>query len=196
MPRRFDKEGGWMKELTKQALASSLCKLLEQRPISQVTVKDITQDCGFNRQTFYYHFQDIYDLFFWSLGRELRQYIESKRIDQTDMSAYLRALFDYFRKNERRFRHGYDPINRVQYETIFAERIGPLLAARLRTYPEAETVAAEDIDFLASFYTLSISGLIIKWIEEGMPDECCVQLDKYCLVLEGSAQTLLNKFAR
>ena len=51
-----------MSQVTKRALAASLIKLLSQKPLDKVTVKDIIEDCGVNRQTFYYHFKDKYDL--------------------------------------------------------------------------------------------------------------------------------------
>ena len=47
---------------TKKALADSLKDLLRTRPLSKVTIADITEGCGINRMTFYYHFRDIYDL--------------------------------------------------------------------------------------------------------------------------------------
>lgn len=43
---------------TKRALAASFKKLLAQRGIDKITVKDIVEECGVNRQTFYYHFHD------------------------------------------------------------------------------------------------------------------------------------------
>ena len=47
-----------MSLLTEKALAASLKKLLEKKTLDKITVKDITDDCGVNRQTFYYHFHD------------------------------------------------------------------------------------------------------------------------------------------
>ena len=54
-----------MSQITKKAMASSLKKLLETKTLSKITVSDITDDCEINRHTFYYHFQDIYDLVEW-----------------------------------------------------------------------------------------------------------------------------------
>ena len=48
-----------MSEITKRAFASSLKKMLAKRPLEKIRVIDITEDCGVNRQTFYYHFHDI-----------------------------------------------------------------------------------------------------------------------------------------
>ena len=48
-----------MANFTKKAIEASFIKLLTERPISQITVKDIVTDCGINRNTFYYYFEDI-----------------------------------------------------------------------------------------------------------------------------------------
>lgn len=47
---------------TKKAIAFTLKELLLEKPISKITINDITERCDINRQTFYYHFQDITDL--------------------------------------------------------------------------------------------------------------------------------------
>ena len=51
-----------MSQTTKRALAQSLKRLMARKPLSKITISDITEDCGISRMTFYYHFQDIYDL--------------------------------------------------------------------------------------------------------------------------------------
>ena len=50
---------------TKQALEDGFKRLLSQRSMYNITVKDIVEECGVNRQTFYYHFHDIYALLEW-----------------------------------------------------------------------------------------------------------------------------------
>ena len=60
-----------MSQVTKRALEASLKNLLLKKPLSKITINDITEDCGINRMTFYYHFKDIYDLVEWSCrGRQ------------------------------------------------------------------------------------------------------------------------------
>ena len=55
-----------MSQVTKRALEESLKHLLLQKPLDKITITDITDDCGISRMTFYYHFQDIFDLVEWS----------------------------------------------------------------------------------------------------------------------------------
>ena len=57
-----------MSQVTKRALEQSLKNLLLKKPLTKITVGDITEDCGINRMTFYY--QKIYTI--WSNGRALK----------------------------------------------------------------------------------------------------------------------------
>ena len=51
-----------MAKFTKRAIMLSLLKLLKQKSVDKVTVKDICDECEINRNTFYYYFKDIYDV--------------------------------------------------------------------------------------------------------------------------------------
>ena len=49
-----------MPSFTKKAIVASFLKLVAKKPFDKITVRDIVDDCGINRNTFYYYFQDIY----------------------------------------------------------------------------------------------------------------------------------------
>ncbi|WP_333673104.1 TetR/AcrR family transcriptional regulator [Holdemanella porci] len=51
-----------MSNLTKLALEQSLKRFLLKKPLDKITIKDLTDDVGISRMSFYYHFKDIYDL--------------------------------------------------------------------------------------------------------------------------------------
>lgn len=48
---------------TKHALAEALKTLMAQKPFDKITIRDISELAGIRRQNFYYHFDDVYDLF-------------------------------------------------------------------------------------------------------------------------------------
>ena len=48
-----------MASLTRKSIMESFIRLLDERPLNKISVKDIVEDCGINRNTFYYHFTDI-----------------------------------------------------------------------------------------------------------------------------------------
>ena len=62
---------------TKRILARSLKELCQHRNFEKISINDLTSNCNLNRQTFYYHFQDKYDLLQWLYYDELFKDIEN-----------------------------------------------------------------------------------------------------------------------
>ena len=79
---------------TKKEFAASLKKLMEKKPLSKITVSEIAQDCDVNRKTFYYHFEDIYDLLQWMLEQEAVEVV--KQFDlMVDYEEAITFVLDY-----------------------------------------------------------------------------------------------------
>ena len=51
--------------ITKRAIAEALKQVCKEKPFDKISISDITAVCGLNRQTFYYHYQDKYELLSW-----------------------------------------------------------------------------------------------------------------------------------
>ena len=51
-----------MSAFTEKAIVDAFVSLLNEHPLDKITVKNIIDKCGVNRSTFYYYFEDIYDL--------------------------------------------------------------------------------------------------------------------------------------
>ena len=87
-----------MSQTTKRALEASLKKLLLQKPLNKITINDITEDCGVNRMTFYYHFKDKFDLVNWIYDVE---YLSHVQIGENLIGwGSVLHLCDYFYENK------------------------------------------------------------------------------------------------
>lgn len=76
---------------TQRVLKESLLKILQERPIERVTVKEICDRADINRSTFYVHYgspQELLD----SIKNELYDEIKAKKKDFTDIKAYMRQI--------------------------------------------------------------------------------------------------------
>ena len=51
-----------MSQLTQQAIVETTMRLVEQKTVKKITVRDIVEACGITRNTFYYYFHDIYEV--------------------------------------------------------------------------------------------------------------------------------------
>lgn len=182
-----------MSQIMKKALADSLKKLLSKRSIDKITVKDITDECGVNRQTFYYHFEDIYNLMEWILSEDTKSYLATHAGALDDWKSSVAIVFNFLHGNRKMIINAYDSINRLQYELLVKNMVKPLIDRKISEYPQSLKISGEKADFLSNFYTWGCVGLTLKWVEEGMPDEYQVHLDNYFIMIDGSIENLLYK---
>ena len=66
----MDSKNSSVSEQTKQQLAAALKTLMAQKPMDKITISELTAHCKIRRQSFYYHFEDIYDLKRWMIQSE------------------------------------------------------------------------------------------------------------------------------
>ena len=81
-----------MSQITKRALEQSLKNLLREKPLSKITVTDITEDCGISRMTFYYHFKDIYDLVEWACMEDAAKALANKKTYDTWQQGFIQIF--------------------------------------------------------------------------------------------------------
>ena len=90
---------------TRKAIMDSCIKLLNERPVNKISVKDIVEDCGINRNTFYYHFCDLPSLIEAITQEEADQIIQKicDRYDFAGMSGDCGGIYVEAspRRNER-----------------------------------------------------------------------------------------------
>ena len=87
-----------MSSSTKESLAAALKQMMNVKPIGKITVKDLVEICGVNRQTFYYHFDDVYDLLEWVFEEDANRFLPQKVVYEhwrEDIMIYL----DYLQEN-------------------------------------------------------------------------------------------------
>ena len=87
-----------MASFTKEALGAALKKVMAQKPINKITVKDLVEICGVNRQTFYYHFNDVYDLLEWVFEEDANRVLP-KEVKYDNWQEDVMIFFDYLKNN-------------------------------------------------------------------------------------------------
>lgn len=159
-----------MSQLTKKALAHSLKKLMRKTPISKITVNDLVADCGVNRRTLYYHFQDIYDLLEWIYKTEIREVIADNRTLDTWNLAFL-AIFDYLKTNEKIVFNTFHSIDRNSLETHLYNELYLLVHGILRDVFTNSNLSEDQIRNVAHFYKILFGGIVIDWIKNDMKED-------------------------
>lgn len=84
---------------TKRLLAQSLMDLMTTTPLEKISVNDIVDHAGVGRNTFYYHFEDKYDLVNWYFQSVVTQFLV-ERSAYASWNALLEAVEDYLLENK------------------------------------------------------------------------------------------------
>lgn len=180
---------------TKEALADSLLKLLSKRSFDKITVKDIVEDCGVNRQTFYYHFHDIYDLVEW-IFQDAAARVAQKNLDYDDWTAGLEILMQFLQDNRMLILNAYNSINHEAVANYIKVGLRPYCAAIVehQAAEMPDPVDPEDLEFVTDLFTLAATGLVTRWIGQQMrPGDSTMQsMGKFKIAMSGSIRFMLH----
>lgn len=183
-----------MSQITKNALAASLKKLLSKKELSKITITNITEECGVNRQTFYYHFKDIYDLLEWIFANEIVEKVERETTIENWQNNFKYVL-DYILKNKKFIIKIYNSLSRKmlldflfkQYNTIFIGIIDDLS----KNY----NITKENEIFIANFYKYGFAGVIENWIVTEMKESPENIIKKLNVMISGSFEEAVKKMS-
>ena len=181
-----------MSQTTKRALEASFKKLLLEKPLNKITINDITEDCGVNRMTFYYHFKDIYDLVDWILAEDAAKAMEGRRGFGTWSEAYLDVLRQ-LQDNKTLVLNVYRSVGREQVEQYLYKMLDPLL----RMFIERENIPVqeEDKQFIIDFYKYGFVGMVLEWIRRDMKTEPAIMAERLNTMMHGDLKRALLRFS-
>ena len=182
-----------MSQVTKRALEQSLKNLLLKKPLTKITVGDITDDCGINRMTFYYHFKDIYDLVEWSCLEDAKRALEEKKTYDTWQQGFLQ-IFKAVQENKPFILNVYRCVHREQVEKYLQPLVDHLLLNVINEEAAGITVRDEDKQFIAQVYSYMFIGLMLDWIKDDMREDPQQIVEKLSKLIKGSVSVALSRF--
>lgn len=182
-----------MSQVTKRALEQSLKNLLLKKPLTKITVSDITDDCGINRMTFYYHFKDIYDLVEWSCLEDAKMALEEKKTYDTWQQGLLQ-IFKAVQENKSFILNVYRCVHREQVEKYLQPLVDQLLLNVINEEAAGITVRDEDKQFIAQVYSYMFIGLMLDWIKDDMREDPQQIVEKLSKLIKGSVSVALSRF--
>lgn len=182
-----------MSQITKRALEESLKKMLLKKSVNKITISDITEDCGINRMTFYYHFKDIYDLVEWSCVEDAARALDGKKTYDTWQQGF-QQIFQAVLDNKPFVQNVYQSVNREQVETYLYSLTHNLLIGVIEEKAVGMQVRDEDKEFIADFFKFAFVGLMLDWIRNGMKKDPQQIIDRLSILIEGDITRALIKY--
>lgn len=179
-------------QLTKRALEESLKRLLLEKPLNKITIADITSDCGISRMTFYYHFQDIYDLVEWACEEDAARAIAGNKTADTWQTGLL-DTFLALRKNKPFIASIYHDMSREQVERFLVPVVSDLVKSVVDEHAARRHVREQDRDFIARFFAHALIGTVLDWIARDMRDDPQQLVQRVATIADGAIETALDR---
>jgi probable dihydroxyacetone kinase regulator len=150
---------------TKVIISESLKDVMKRKPLKLISVQDIVDNCGYSRNTFYYHFIDKQDLTNWIYTNEVLRIIRPITIDHPFdyWGEALEAIYDNrtFYENALSF-HGQN-----SFEDFSLNELSDALLSMIDQYADHRPIEKTSRVFIAKFYSSGISKMTIDWINSG-----------------------------
>lgn len=149
---------------TKKALADSLKKAMRHKSFSKITVSEIIADCGLNRKTFYYHFDDIYGLLKWMFEEETSSITQGFDL-LVDTEEAIAFVMDYVEKNDYIISCANDPVGGEELKRFLT---ASFMEIANNIVDGAEIMSGRKLDhaykeFLCHFYVSAVANILTEW---------------------------------
>lgn len=181
-----------MANFTEEAIKSTFLELLQHKSVSKITVREIVDACGINRNTFYYHYDSIPDLveeivsdITDSLVREnasVKTLEECIEIGANVALEYKRVLLNI-----------YNSSNRSVYEIHLMRLCQNVVELYIDSVFGDTVVSDEDREILIRFYKCECFGQVIEWMNNNMSYNIVEQFSRLCKIREGFAEEVVRR---
>ncbi len=181
-----------MANFTREAIKASFIKLLEERPLSQISVKDIVSDCGVNRNTFYYYYEDVPTLLEKIVEEDAERIIE-KYPALDSIEACLDAAAEFALEHRRAVLHIYNSANRAVYEQYLWRVCEHTVSRYIDSVLTGHTMSPEDKEILTKNEICAAFGIVMYWLDRGMKDEMRLPLRRVCQLKKGFIDEIVRQ---
>ena len=159
-----------MSGFTKEIIAKTFTELLDEKPMSKITVKDIVERCGVNRNTFYYYYTDVYallsELFQTELQTVTDEYNDTFSWEESFIVATKFAL-----ENKIAINHVYNSMQREELEDYIYNVSGHVMNRYVEKLSDGISASSGDKKLIASFYQCALTEMVLRWIASGMKED-------------------------
>ena len=186
-----------MADFTRKAIKETFLSLLEKYPLSEITIKRIVEECKINRNTFYYHYQDLPDLIDEMIKEETERIISKYPTVSTIVECFD-AITEFASNKERAIMHIYRSVNREVFERHLMNVCEYFVEKYIDTALKDADIKAIDRKTIISYYKCVCFGLVLEWLNLGMTEEYSKdirrllllrqdQITDFALLLKGQA---------
>ncbi|HIX70910.1 MULTISPECIES: TetR/AcrR family transcriptional regulator [Enterococcus] len=180
------------KAYTKELIRQTIIDLLNETPLSQITVKEIAATCQINRNTFYYYYSDVYELLAEIFQTEIEQVIEEYNDTLSwEESFYVATKFAL--DNKKAIYHIYNSMRQEEVINYVYNVAGNVMTRYVKRV--SANIPAKELDqlLIARFYQAALTEMLLRWIATGMKEDPQKVISRIGLLFDGNIELSLKR---
>ena len=154
-----------MSGFTKEIIARTFTELLEEKSMAKITVKDIVERCGVNRNTFYYHFRDIPDVVEFILKKKWDEILEAPQ-EKTSILECMEEMASLV----------YKSVKRDTFLVYMNEIATYIITEYFEKNLDKFDLNRDEISILIKYYKCLFIGILMEWLNNALEDDLGVEM--------------------
>lgn len=157
-------------QYTKKIIREEFIKILNERPLNKITVKDIASACDINRNTFYYYYTDKYAILSEIFQIELQIVIDEYNDTLSWEESFIVAT-KFSLQNKTAIYHVYNSMQKEELEDYLFNVSGNIMSRYVEKVSDGISASSGDKKLIASFYQCALTEMVLRWIASGMKED-------------------------
>lgn len=175
-------------------------KLANAMPIDKISVTKITEECGVNRNTFYYHYRDVYDLVDDVVHTKSEKLFDPEKHKTLADALILSA--QYAKKNSRFIKNIYCAVGADKFEEYLTEITRGIMYSYVTAEADkaltqkGKTISEDDLGAVCELSNTAFRTVALKWIKSDMKTDPVQIVENYLVMTRGCLEVILNNLGK
>lgn len=165
-----------MANYTQGLIYDTFLSMLDRMSFDKITVTSLIKECNISRNTFYYHYQDIYDLLDDVLISLIKKY--DQEAAKKDLKEVLKSMLYDCRENGTKVYNIFNSISRDRLERYIFDETNSIISHRLMKIAKEKNVDSARAQAITDIVRYSIYGFFMEFLWNGMKADIEESVDK------------------
>ena len=179
---------------TDELLFSAFRQLLDEKPYKKITVRDIVDRCHVNRNTFYYHFEDIPHLIEEIFNEQADAFFQPEQNES--IYGCMTTAIRFALQNKTAMMHIFNSANREMFERYLNSVAARTVESYVEYYTANYRISDENREALVLYYKSLLIGFVMDWLSGGMRYDLAEKLRRVCGVFEGTFDNAMRNCSK
>ena len=182
-----------MAQYTKKAILQTFQEMLEKMPFDKITVSAIVSNCEISSNTFYYHYQDIYDLLDAWLSIKKEKYKHNASLEMRWQDEVKAMLYD-LKSHSNIVYHLFNSLSRERIERYFFESTDDTFYQLVCRGTAGVAIPEQELRDIAEYNSYSFLGFLLKFLWNQMDSDIDAGVEKIGCIFENNIRWLKEKY--